>query len=226
MSDDIVLSGHGLRKVYQTGQQDLAVLRGVDIRLRAGQTVAITGASGVGKSTLLHILGALDRPTEGQLTIRDVDVIDMDDDDRAEFRNRHVGFVFQYHNLLPEFTALENVMMPALIARHADGRQTRARELLARVGLQDRLEHRPGELSGGECQRVAVARALVMNPEVVLADEPSGNLDFEASRRLHELLQELARDENQAFLVMTHDLDLAASLDRTGHIADGELKLV
>jgi lipoprotein-releasing system ATP-binding protein len=214
-----------VRKVYRSGGQDLEVLRGINIEMKEGETVAVTGASGVGKSTLLHILGALDRPTEGQLRIRDVDVLALDDDERAAFRNRHVGFVFQFHNLLPEFTALENVMMPALIARHADGMETRARELLTLVGLDHRLEHRPSELSGGECQRVAVARALIMKPELVLADEPSGNLDHESSGRLHDLLRQLARVENQAFLVMTHDRDLAASLDRTGHIDAGCLDL-
>lgn len=222
---DVILRAEGLRKVYRSGDEDLEVLRGVDVCLRAGETVAVTGASGVGKSTLLHILGALDRPTEGSLQIRGEDVLALDDDERAAFRNRHVGFVFQFHNLLPEFTALENVMMPAWIAQEPDGRHDRARALLERVGLAHRLEHRPGELSGGECQRVAVARALVMQPEVVLADEPSGNLDHEASQRLHELLRELARDGNQTFLVMTHDRELAASLDRTGHIDAGALSL-
>lgn len=221
----IVLRAKDVRKVYRSGDQDLEVLRGINIELREGETVAITGASGVGKSTLLHILGALDRPTEGQLQIRDVDVLALNDDDRAQFRNRHVGFVFQFHNLLPEFTALENVMMPALIARHADGMESRARDLLSLVGLDHRLEHRPGELSGGECQRVAVARALIMKPELVLADEPSGNLDYESSDRLHGLLRDLASAENQAFLVMTHDRDLAASLDRSGHIDAGRLDL-
>jgi lipoprotein-releasing system ATP-binding protein len=221
----VILHAEGLGKVYHTGGQELEVLRGVNLKLHEGETVAVTGASGVGKSTLLHILGALDRPTEGRLQIRDVDVLGLDDDERAEFRNRHVGFVFQFHNLLPEFTALENVMMPALIARHADGLEARARELLEQVGLEHRLQHRPGELSGGECQRVAVARALVMKPELILADEPSGNLDHEASGRLHDLLRELARVEKQAFLVMTHDRDLAASLDRTGHIDAGSLDL-
>lgn len=219
----VILQAEDVRKVYRSGDQDLEILQGIDVTLREGETVAITGASGAGKSTLLHILGALDRPTGGRLQIRDVDVLALDDDERAQFRNRHVGFVFQFHNLLPEFTALENVMMPALIARHHDGRQDRARDLLALVGLQHRLEHRPGELSGGECQRVAVARALIMQPELVLADEPSGNLDHEASRRLHDLLRELASAENQAILVMTHDRELAASLDRNGHIDAGQL---
>ncbi len=221
----IVLRAEGVRKVYRSGDQDLEILQGIDIQLWQGETVAITGASGVGKSTLLHILGALDRPTDGRLAIRDVDVLALDDDERALFRNRHVGFIFQFHNLLPEFTALENVMMPALIARCDDGRRDRARDLLGLVGLEHRLEHRPGELSGGECQRVAVARALIMQPELVLADEPSGNLDHEASRRLHELLQELAEVENQTILVMTHDRELAASLDRSGHIESGQLEL-
>lgn len=219
----VILQAEGVRKVYRSGDQDLEILQGINVSLHEGETVAITGASGVGKSTLLHILGALDRPTGGRLQIRDVDVLALDDDERAQFRNRHVGFVFQFHNLLPEFTALENVMMPALIARCEDGRQDRARDLLEKVGLQHRLEHRPGELSGGECQRVAVARALIMQPELVLADEPSGNLDHEASQRLHDLLRDLARVENQAILVMTHDRELASSLDRNGHIDAGQL---
>ena len=222
---DVILKAAGIRKVYRSGDHDLEVLRGIDLELREGETVAITGASGVGKSTLLHILGTLDRPTAGRLEITARDVLSLSDEGLAEFRNRHIGFVFQFHNLLPEFTALENVMLPAWISRQSEAADDRARRLLEQVGLGQRLHHRPGELSGGECQRVAVARALVMSPRLVLADEPSGNLDEDASQRLHDLLRELARTESQTFLVMTHDRELAASLDRAGKIDDGYLHL-
>jgi len=220
-----VLRALGIRRVYPTGAGGLEVLKGVDMEILAGQTLGITGASGVGKSTLLHILGTLDRPTAGGLEITGVDVLSLDDRRLSDFRNRHVGFVFQFHNLLPEFTALENVMMPALVGGLPGGGRERAGSLLEQVGLGGRMGHRPGELSGGECQRVAVARALVMSPPLVLADEPSGNLDQEASAGLHDLLRELAVTRNQTFVVMTHDLDLAASLDRCGRLADGRLLL-
>ena len=220
-----VLRARGIRRVYRAGTGALEVLKGVDLDVAAGQTLAITGASGVGKSTLLHILGALDRPTAGSLEITSVDVLSLDDRGLSDFRNRHVGFVFQFHNLLPEFTALENVTMPALIGGRPGGGRERAQSLLEQVGLGDRMTHRPGELSGGECQRVAVARALVMSPPLVLADEPSGNLDPEASDGLHDLLRELAATRGQTFVVMTHDRDLAASLDRCGRLVDGRLLL-
>ncbi|MFH1568292.1 MAG: ABC transporter ATP-binding protein [Gemmatimonadota bacterium] len=224
--DEPVLRAQGLRKVYRSGDQELEVLRCVDLEVWRGEVVAITGDSGVGKSTLLHILGTLDRPTTGELEVRSVDVLSLSEQGQADFRNRHIGFVFQFHNLLPEFTALENALMPALIAQEppADA-EAKAVALLERVGLGKRLRHRPGELSGGECQRVAVVRALVMQPEIVLADEPSGNLDPGSSRRLHELIVELARAEGQTFLVMTHDQALARSLDRTGHLEAGQLFL-
>ena len=218
-----VLRARGIRRVYPTGAGELEVLKGVDLEILPGQTLGITGASGVGKSTLLHVLGTLDRPTAGGLEITGVDVLSLDDRRLSDFRNRHVGFVFQFHNLLPEFTALENVMMPALVGRRPGGGQERAESLLEQVGLGSRMAHRPGELSGGECQRVAVARALVMSPPLVLADEPSGNLDQEASAGLHDLLRELAVTRGQTFVVMTHDRDLAASLDRCGRLVDGRL---
>ena len=222
---DVVIDARGIRKVYDGGTQDLEILRHVDLKVHRGDTVAITGASGVGKSTLLHILGTLDRPTEGQLLIDGEDVSRLDEDALASFRNEHIGFVFQHHNLLPEFTALENVQMPALIAPLPPAEvHERAAELLDRVGLAERLAHRPGELSGGECQRVAIARALMMRPQVVLADEPSGNLDPETSDRLHGVIEDLAREERQTFVVMTHDRDLAAGLSRHGHIEAGVLQ--
>lgn len=222
----IVLDAQGIRKVYQTGTGDLEILRHIDLKVRRGEIVAITGASGVGKSTLLHILGTLDRPTQGQLLIDGEDVGLLNEDELALYRNKHIGFVFQHHNLLPEFTASENVQMPALIASMpASQAQARAQDLLEKVGLAQRQSHRPGELSGGECQRVAVARALMMQPQVVLADEPSGNLDPETSERLHAVIRNLAKEENQTFVIMTHDRDLAAGLDRHGHIDAGVLQI-
>ena len=220
---DIILEARGLCKVFDTGGEDLEVLKGVGLQVRAGELIAVMGASGVGKSTLLHLLGTLDRPTSGELRIADTDVLELDDKALSRFRNRHIGFVFQYHHLLPEFTALENALLPGLVAG-SDLRQEAA-GLLESVGLADRMHHRPGELSGGECQRVAMVRALVARPLVVLADEPSGNLDEATSESLHELLAELARANKQAFVVMTHDRKLAQSMDRMGHIEAGVLQM-
>ena len=220
---DIVLEARGLRKVFDTGSAGLEVLKGVDLAVRAGELVAIMGESGVGKSTLLHLLGTLDLPTAGQLRIADTDVLNLGDQALSRFRNRHIGFVFQFHYLLPEFTALENVLLPARVAG-VDRRQE-ALELMDAVGLAERLHHRPGALSGGECQRVAVVRALVTQPLVVLADEPSGNLDEATSASLHELLAGLARERGQAFVVMTHDRTLAQSMDRRGRIEAGVLHM-
>lgn len=220
---NIILEARGLRKAFDVGGYDLEVLKGVDLQVRAGELVAVMGASGVGKSTLLHLLGTLDRPTAGQLRIAGTDVLDIEDQALSRFRNRHIGFVFQFHHLLPEFTALENALLPALVA----GTDLRAIavELMELVGLADRMHHRPGELSGGECQRVAMVRALVVRPLVVLADEPSGNLDEATSESLHQLLAELARSHGQAFVVMTHDRKLAQSMDRMGRIEAGVLHM-
>ena len=223
---DVALRARGIRKNFVTGGSELQVLKEIDLEVARGEMMAITGASGVGKSTLLHILGTLDRPTAGELEIESVDVLRLGDDDLSDFRNRNIGFVFQFHNLLPEFTALENVMLPGMIAAEAErGLRQRAVDLLGQVGLEHRLHHRPGELSGGECQRVAVARALIRTPSVVLADEPSGNLDTAASETLHGMMTELARAERQTFVVMTHDQRLAADLDRSGFIEGGVLHL-
>lgn len=218
---DIILEARGLRKVFNTGGEGLEVLKGVDLVVRAGELVAVMGESGVGKSTLLHLLGTLDLPTAGHLRIAGTDVLNLGDQALSRFRNRHIGFVFQFHYLLPEFTALENVLLPARVAG-VDRRQE-VLELMDFVGLADRLHHRPGALSGGECQRVAMVRALATQPLVVLADEPSGNLDERASESLHELLAELARERGQAFVVMTHDRKLAQSMDRRGRIEAGVL---
>ncbi len=218
---DIILEACGLRKVFNTGGEGLEVLKGVDLVVRAGELVAVMGESGVGKSTLLHLLGTLDLPTAGQLRIAGTDVLNLGDQALSRFRNRHIGFVFQFHYLLPEFTALENVLLPARVA--GVDRRREVLELMDFVGLADRLHHRPGALSGGECQRVAMVRALATQPLVVLADEPSGNLDERASESLHELLAELARERGQAFVVMTHDRKLAQSMDRRGRIEAGVL---
>lgn len=220
---DIILQACGLRKVFNTGGEGLEVLKGVDLAVRAGELVAVMGESGVGKSTLLHLLGTLDRPTAGQLQIAGTDVLNLGDQALSRFRNRHIGFVFQFHYLLPEFTALENVLLPARVA--GVDRRKEVLELMDFVGLADRLDHRPGSLSGGECQRVAMVRALVTQPLVVLADEPSGNLDERASESLHQLLAELARERGQAFVVMTHDRKLAQSMDRRGRIEAGVLQM-
>lgn len=220
---DIILEACGLRKVFNTGGAGLEVLKGVDLVVRAGELVAVMGESGVGKSTLLHLLGTLDLPTAGQLRIAGTDVLNLGDQALSRFRNRHIGFVFQFHYLLPEFTALENVLLPARVA--GVDRRKEVLELMDFVGLADRLHHRPGSLSGGECQRVAMVRALATQPLVVLADEPSGNLDERASESLHQLLAELARERGQAFVVMTHDRKLAQSMDRRGRIEAGVLQM-
>jgi lipoprotein-releasing system ATP-binding protein len=224
-SENTVLTARDIRKDYLSGQGQLQVLNGVDLQVRRGELVAIMGASGAGKSTLLHILGMLEEPTSGQLVVNETDVVSLDEVSLARFRNRHIGFVFQHHHLLPEFTALENAMMPALIARRGDAMRDATIDLLSAVGLEHRMDHRPGELSGGECQRVAMVRALIMQPQIVLADEPSGNLDEAASAALHALLRDVAQRNQQAFLVMTHDERLASSMDRRGYLESGVLHL-
>ena len=219
-----ILSARGLGKEYPTATGGLRVLDGLDVDVFPGELVAVVGESGTGKSTLLHLLGALDRPTEGTVAYRGEDVFAKGDEALAAFRNRAIGFVFQFHHLLPEFTALENVAMPALIAggtfQTADGR---ARQLLQMLGLGDRLDHRPSQLSGGEQQRVAVARALMNEPGLVLMDEPSGNLDTRTAEKLHDELLRLTRDADQAFVVVTHNPALAALADRVLRLEGGRL---
>lgn len=213
------LQARDINKVFRSGDEELVVLEDVNLEVSRGEVLAITGASGVGKSTLLHIMGTLERPSGGELKIDGQRVFELSETETAHFRNRHIGFVFQFHHLLPEFTALENVLLPGMIAG-IDLAQLRtyATELLGSVGLQDRIEHRPGELSGGECQRVAVARALAMKPKIVLADEPSGNLDTASSATLHGMIKDLAKAENQTFVIMTHDQSLASDADRVGKL--------
>jgi lipoprotein-releasing system ATP-binding protein len=224
MNETVVLEARGIRKAYAAPGGKLEVLRGVDLTVMRGTILAILGASGAGKSTLLNILGTLDRPDEGTLDIRGQRMDEMAPDALARFRARRLGFVFQFHHLLPEFSAEENVMMPLLIGGEAPGRaRERAREALTRVGLPERWEHRPAELSGGEAQRVAVARALVSEPELVLADEPSGNLDRASADALHALVESLARERHQTFVVVTHNDRLAAIADRVLVLESGRL---
>ena len=214
----------GLSKRYVDGPSEVQVLDGLDLTIDAAERVAIVGESGVGKSTLLHILGALDLPTGGRLLVNGVDVFAQDEERLAEFRNREIGFVFQFHQLLGDFSALENVAMPALIAREGAGAaRARAKELLARVGLADRVDHRPGELSGGEQQRVAVARAVMRRPRLLLADEPTGNLDPETGERVTSVLLELNREVGSTLVVVTHNDRLAGAMDRTLRLVGGRV---
>jgi lipoprotein-releasing system ATP-binding protein len=220
-----LLEVRGLCKTYHTGPNRVEVLKGIDLDLAQGTTVALVGASGAGKSTLLHLLGALDRPTDGTIQYQGADIFRKNDRELAMFRNRSIGFVFQFHHLLPEFTALENVMMPALIARvDRDTARLAAEELLADVGLAHRLTHRPGELSGGEQQRVAIARALVLSPELLLADEPTGNLDMKTSDGVHALLADLQQRKGLTLVVVTHNERLAASMGQVVRLVDGRLE--
>jgi lipoprotein-releasing system ATP-binding protein len=201
---------------------DLHVLKGVDLEIRKGEIISIVGKSGAGKSTLLHILGTLDNADSGSLSINGIEVSQLSGNKLAGFRNEHIGFVFQFHHLLPEFTALENVCIPAFIRRTPEQEAIRkAKDLLDYLGLSDRLQHKPTQLSGGEQQRVAVARALVNGPDVVFADEPSGNLDSQSSQDLHQLLFRLRKDLNQTFVIVTHNKELAEMSDRTLTMVDG-----
>ncbi len=223
-----VLEARGLSKTYVGGDGGtIKVLDAIDLGISRGEMVAIIGSSGAGKSTLLHLLGALDRPTAGQVLIDGLSISDLTDDGISALRNRTVGFVFQFHHLLREFTALENVMMPLRIAGVEEEKaQQRATSLLERVGLGGRMQHRPGALSGGEQQRTAVARALANDPAVLLADEPSGNLDHFNSERLHELFSELARELELGMVIVTHNRSLAARADRVLQLEDGRLTQV
>ena len=212
----------GLTKAFAHGGRSIEVLRGLDFELRPGEMASVVGASGVGKSTLLQVLGTLDAPTAGSISFDGIDFTLMSPARLAEFRNREIGFVFQFHHLLPEFTALENAMMPGLIMRLPRAAASRrAATLLTRLGLGDRLTHRPGELSGGEQQRVALGRALLLRPRLLLADEPTGNLDTKTGREMHELFFELNRELGMTILIVTHNDELAAKTPRRLRMADG-----
>ena len=211
-----------LHKSFMLGNQTLEVLRGINLDMQRGEMVAIAGASGAGKSTLLHIMGTLDRPTQGTLFYDGQNLLDYSETALAEFRNQRIGFVFQFHHLLPEFTALENTYLPALIQKQTKTQAIdAAKMLLTEVGLAHRFHHKPGELSGGEQQRVAVARALIRNPELVLADEPTGNLDTHTGEALFDLLRNLNQTRSTAFVIVTHNEKLSAQSDRLIHIQDG-----
>ena len=212
-----------IKNIYKSFGE-LEVLKGVNLSVKKGEIVAIIGKSGAGKTTLLQIIGTLDRPTKGQIIIGGTDVFALKDKELAAFRNKHIGFIFQFHQLLPEFTALENVCIPAMIAREKENQyKPRAEKLLQELGLAERMGHKPNELSGGEKQRVAAARALMMSPDIILADEPTGSLDEKNKKELSELLLQLRKEYGQTILLVTHDKELAGIADRIIEIKDGRI---
>jgi lipoprotein-releasing system ATP-binding protein len=223
-SAEPILQVKGVHKHFGSGERRVDVLRGIDLTLSGQESIAVVGASGVGKTTLLHILGTLERPSAGEVIYEGVNVLTFPETQLASYRNRSIGFVFQFHHLLSEFTALENVMLPPLIGRISKRKSREiAQYVLDLVGLSHRTQHRVGELSGGEQQRVAVARALVLNPKVLLADEPTGNLDTRSSRNIHELLLRLNQEQNVSLVVVTHNMELAGMMQRQLHMKDGLL---
>ncbi len=224
----ILIEANSISKIFKKGKMNIPVLKNVDFKVHAGETVAIIGSSGAGKSTLLQILGTLDEPTSGKVFFHSdnmkKDLFASSEEDRSIFRNRHMGFVFQFHHLLPEFSALENVIMPGLIAKREEKTLIPiAEKLLAEVGLSNRLGHKPGELSGGECQRVAVARSLFMNPKVIFGDELTGNLDSENSHNLMDFLLQLNKKHGVSLVIVTHDHEVAKRMSRIVEIRDGKL---
>jgi lipoprotein-releasing system ATP-binding protein len=225
--NNVIVSARAIEKFYPMAGGEVQVLRGLDMEVHVGETIAITGASGAGKSTLLHILGALDRPTGGEIFYKGEHLSQVSDAELAMFRNREIGFVFQFHHLLPEFSALENVTIPGMLRGDARGElEERARSLLDRVGLSGRINHRPSELSGGEQQRVAIARALVNRPALILADEPTGNLDSGTANSIFDLMREINLADGMTFLVATHNASIAARMDRQAVMVDGRIDAV
>jgi lipoprotein-releasing system ATP-binding protein len=225
MSD--ILTTKKLYKTYENGPQKVEVIKGIDFHLKRGEVVVIIGPSGVGKSTLLHLIGGLDKPSSGEVLIDNQNIFLLSDRDRAYFRNKYIGFVFQFHHLLPEFTALENVSLPGIMYdNQVSAVEKSAASILAEVGLSHRLDHRPSQLSGGEQQRVAVARALINKPRLVLADEPTGNLDKQNSESLYRLILELNKKLSQTFIIVTHNDMMASQADRVIELEDGRIKKI
>ncbi len=223
MNDKKIISCQNISKRFKEGKLDVEVLRGITLDIHAGEKIAIVGSSGSGKSTLLHILGGLDLPSEGSVQILDQDISSLSDTQRGVLRNKSLGFIYQFHHLLPEFTALENVAMPLLIggAKVTDA-SDKASDILNKVGLGERLNHKPGQLSGGERQRAAIARALVTRPQAVLADEPTGNLDHKTAMHIFDLMQSLNQEMQTAFVIVTHDMQLAEKMDKVYNLIDGK----
>lgn len=222
MNNKVILEVKDLKKSYHEGKITTEVLKGINLQIFEGEMVAIVGSSGSGKSTLLHMLGTLDRPSSGQILFKDEEISQWSSNRQADFRNHSLGFIYQFHHLLNEFTAVENVAMPLLICKvNQKEAYERAEQMLGQVGLSGRMDHKPSELSGGERQRVAIARALVNNPDIVLADEPTGNLDFKTAGEIFELMREIHRRITTVFVVVTHDRELAQKFDRRIEIRDG-----
>jgi lipoprotein-releasing system ATP-binding protein len=224
MNNEVVVSAEHLFKSFQDGESKVEILNDLSFQLEASTTLAIVGSSGSGKSTLLHILGTLDKPDSGIISIKNADTTELSRKQQANFRNKNIGFIYQFHHLLMEFTALENVMLPLLIAGlDKQKAKLEAEQMLSNVSLSHRISHKPDQLSGGERQRVAIARALITKPALVLADEPTGNLDKENGETIYELINTLKKTHRTAFIVVTHDLELAAKLDKTLYLTNGKL---